>query len=232
MTLNIYVGALTYFWEWEWLPAEGPPKPEPSLPITVLMTRETHQTEIQLRRDEIVAWRARLSKELGSKIPAPLDWDETETEYGVATPHHDGMRAVRLWAAYADHPDLQLPLRDMELKDDRAYLRSMKPEADTRYLQIIGNTDYWLPSSFDFTFKVEGPDGEPADVGSTPTLLKQLQDLNEATWKATQKTIEEWEEIGLPSDGSLEEKARYGFSQLFLIAQYACNKGMPMKING
>jgi hypothetical protein len=63
--------------------------------------------------------------------------------YAVATPrwHARGEALV----AYADHPDLQPPLRDRELKDDPAYLRSMKPEADTRYLQIIGNMDYWLP---------------------------------------------------------------------------------------
>ena len=65
--------------------------------------------------------------------------------YVGATPHHDGMCAARLWVAYANQPDLQPPLRDRELKDDPAYLRSMKPEADTRYLQIIGNIDYWLP---------------------------------------------------------------------------------------
>jgi hypothetical protein len=70
-------------------------------------------------------------------------------------------------------------------------------------------------------------------TAAEPLGLHFLDDYcNDATWKATQGTIEEWEEMGLPSDGSLEEKARYGFSQLFLIAQYARNNGMPMKLDG
>ena len=235
MALDIYIGALTTYYErgrkWDWKTPDRAPGVE-TIPVMVITIGENLAADRRERRVDMAVWRERLSDFLGSRITRPLDWDETKTIYAVATPYHEGMRALRLWAAYAECPDLELPLNAVEPRDDPAYLRSTGIEGSTRFSQVIRNIDLWLPSEFDFIFIAEGPDEKPTDFGSGLALLKQLEDLNDATWKATQQTIEGWEEAGLPSNGSLEQEAKYGFSQVFLAAQFARDKQLPMMLDG
>jgi len=235
MALDIYIGALTTYYEqrrrWDWKTPDRAPGVE-TIPVMVITIGENLAADRRERRVDIADWRERLSNFLGSRITQPLDWDETNTIYAVATPYHDGMRALRLWAAYAEFPDLGLPLNSVELRDDPAYLRSTGIEGGTRLSQIIRNINLWLPSEFDFIFKAEGADEKLADFGSGLALLRQLEDLNDATWKASQHAIEGWEEAGLPSSGSLEQEAKYGFSQVFLAAQFARDKQIPMMLDG
>lgn len=234
MALDIYVGALANYYEqpaWERKTSDATPGTT-TIPVIVITIAENVEKSRRERRVDIVAWRDRLSDFLGSKITQPLDWDETNLVYAVATPHHDGMRALRLWAAYAELPNLQPPLYSVDLRDDAAYLRSTSAEGHTRFSQIVRNIDFWLPSDFDFVFKAEDPSEELADFGSGPALLKQLEDLNVSTWQASQDTIEGWETAGLPSGGSLEQEAKYAFSQVFLAAQFARDNHLPMILDG
>ena len=235
MALDIYVGTLTRYLDratrLEWKTYDRTPETK-TIPVMVITFPENMEAYRQERRADIAAWRERLSHFLGSRIGQPLDWDETDTIYAVATPRHDGMRALRLRAAYAELPDLELPLTSVDLSDDPAYLRSTGIEGNTRFSQIIRHVDFWLPSEFDFVFKAEDPDEKPAWFGSGLVLLKQLEYLNDSIWKATQRTIEGWEEAGLPSGGSLDQEARYGFSQVFLAAQFARDHQLPMMLDG
>jgi hypothetical protein len=235
MVLDIYVGSLTSYLDRaarsEWKTYDSTPETK-TIPVMVITIPENVEAYRQERYADVVAWRKRLSEFLGARIRQPLDWDETKTTYAVATPRHDGMRALRLRAAYAELPDLELPLTPVSLNDDPAYTRSAGVEGNTRFSQIVRHIDCWLPSEFDFAFKAEGPDEKPVDFGSGLALLRQLEDLNDSIWKATQRTIEGWEEAGLPFGGSLDEEAKYGFSQVFLAAQFARDKQLPMMLDG
>ena len=193
MALDIYVGALTRYLDratrLEWKTYDRTPETK-TIPVMVITIPENEAAYLQERLVDIAAWRKRLSDFLGSRIRQPLDWDETDTIYAVATPRHDGMRALRLRTAYAELPDLELPLTSAGLSDDPAYLRSTGIEGNTPFSQIIRHIDFWLPADFDFVFKAEDPDEKPADFGSGLTLLRQLEYLNDSIWKATQRTIE------------------------------------------
>ena len=63
------------------------------------------------------------------------------------------------------------------------------------------------------------------------TLLRHLQELNDRTWKADRPTIEAWGVTAPKPDGPLEEAANYGFSDMFFLAEMACERGMPIKLD-
>jgi hypothetical protein len=142
----------------------------------------------------------------------------------------EGFNALKLWAAYAENPDLMPPLRSGELEEDPAYQRSTA-NAESRFPLIIRNLEFWLPSPFEFTFKAEAPTGSLVEFGSSTHLLKHLQDLNDVTWKADQATIATWGMVATRPEAPFERAAKYGFSTMFTLAQYACEKRMPMKLD-
>jgi hypothetical protein len=234
MILDIYVGAFTNYYEqlrWEWKTSTASPDMT-KIPVTIITIPENVEASRQERLVDVAAWRDRLNDLLASKVTQPLDWNEAERLYAVATPHHEGMRALRLWAVYAELPNLRPPRHPVDLMEDAAYLRAASTEGNTRFLQIIQNVDFWLPVDFDLVFRAEGPNGKSAEIGSALALLKQLDNLNASTWKAGQDTIEEWEVVGHLSGGSLEQQAKYAFSQVFLAAQFSRDNRLPMILDG
>jgi hypothetical protein len=233
MAFDVYVGPLARYysgrWEnmgQEWARRNG--AVYHTIKIDELATRETN---LDVLRPEIVEWRTQLSEALGSNISEPLDWDELSDDYATARPDWDGWGSLVLWAAYEDHRDLKLPLRFTELSGDPAYRRSAARDAETHYPHLVRDVDIWLPSRFDFTFKATAPVGDNVTYGSTFTLLLNLQTLNERTWNADRATIESWGETAPPRDAPLEEAARYGFSDMLAMAEIACTRRMPMKLD-
>lgn len=231
MDLAIYVGALDYFWEWEWLPDSSEPLPPLPEGVEITFFDVVGETDRQTRQKRIRDWRDRMTTELGEWLSAPLAWDETERQHAVATPGAKCWVALLLWAAYAEFseepPAVLGTLNDAE--SNPIFHRFGQLPTPSRFRQIVHNIDYWLPAPFDTVLKSTGPLGDPAYIGSSPTLLAQLEALNEETWKADRTTIQTWSEAGEPTDGMLESQARYAFAELLLAAQYSCDNQMPMK---
>ncbi|MDP1748465.1 MAG: hypothetical protein Q8L22_03325 [Reyranella sp.] len=181
----------------------------------------------------VLAWRSALSERLGDNIAAPLDWDETP-----GAPHFKGrldwggLAALVLWAAYAEHPGLRrASLLPDEWERDPALARSKAEGFRSRYSHIVRNVELWLPSAFLFTFESEDVGGHRVVVGSVPTLLRQLIDLNDATWKADAAAVKEWGRRSPPDDAPLELRARYGFAAMVGAARQAARYRLPMKLD-
>jgi len=62
-------------------------------------------------------------------------------------------------------------------------------------------------------------------------LWTSLQQLNDATWKATPERIAEWRRIELTADMTFERQAQFGFSVFFTMCKLARDKRLPMKLH-
>ncbi len=229
--LAIYVGALDYFWEWQWLP-EPPAPPAAALEGSkVTFFDVIGQDDRQSRQSRISNWRDRMTTELGERLSTPLEWDETDRQYAVATPGSKCWTALMLWAAYAEFSEEPPAVvrSPNTAENDPIFQRLGQLPTPPRFRQIVQNIDYWLPAPFDTVHESTGPEDGIAFIGSSPVLLAQLEALNEETWKADRATIQEWSEAGEPASGTLESWARYAFAELLMAAQYSCDNHMPMK---
>ncbi|MDP2334668.1 MAG: hypothetical protein Q8M19_28655 [Reyranella sp.] len=233
MALDVYVGPLTLYYAGQWENhAQMSAWQQGAVHHTIRLNEPKNKRKDPERiRAAIVEWRGQLSDGLGPNIMRPLDWDEHSEDYATVRPNWDGFGSLVLWAAYDDHKDLQPPAHFVELSGDPAYERATAQDAESLYPHLIRDIEFWLPSPFDFTFKAEGPNGDVVSFGSTVTLLRHLRDLNNRTWKADLAMIEAWGVTAPKPDGPLEEAAKYGFSDLFTLAEIACLRGMPMKLD-
>jgi hypothetical protein len=224
--LAIYVGALDYYWEWHWLPRP----PEPPLPEE-LIVKVYEPDDRQSRLEKIKNWREQMTNILGDRLSAPLDWDENDQWHAVATPGGKCWTALMLWTAYAEfseEPPAVLGPPDLAEKNP-IFQRLERSSTPLRFRQIVQCIDYWLPAAFDAVVESPGPFEEGAFVGSSPVLLKELEALNDATWKVDRATIQQWSDAGAPADDGLESQARYAFAELLLVAQLSCDHRLPMK---
>ena len=233
MAFDVYAGPMTLYYSGKWENIAQQYARQSGGTYHMIRTEgsDDRVTDLEVLRPALVQWRRNLSEALGSNIAEPLDWDESTSEYATTRPNWDGFIALKLWAAYAENSDLMLPLRCGELEEDPAYQRSMAENAQSRFPLIIRSLEFWLPSPFEFTFKAEAPNGSLVEFGSSTHLLKHLQDLNNATWKADQATIEMWGIVAPRPEAPFERAAKYGFSTMLTLAQYACEKRMPIKLD-
>ncbi len=233
MAFDVYAGPLTLYYAGRWENVAQRYARERGGTYHMIRTEgsDDRVTDPEMLRPALIEWRRQLSEALGSNIAEPLDWDEASNEYATARPNWDGYVSLRLWAAYADHPDLTLPLHAGELEDDPAYRRSTAKDAESRFPLVIRSLEFWLPSPFEFTFKANGPNGDLVEFGSAIHLLKHLQDLNRATWDADQATISTWGIVAPRPEAPFEQAAKYGFSTMLTLARYACERRMPIKLD-
>lgn len=180
-----------------------------------------------------MAWREALAASLGDSMPAPLDWDETtEARYFTGRPDWDDFGALVLWAAYAEHPALKRPdLLPEEWDDDPALVHCNAAGFRSRYSHLVRNVELWLPGPFEFTFEGEDVDRRRIVFGSAATLVRQLADLNDATWKAAEAEIVSWAGTATDDEAPLESRARHAFAVLAGLAQQAVEHRLPMKLD-
>ena len=68
-------------------------------------------------------------------------------------------------------------------------------------------------------------------LGSLVALRRQLAELNEATWKANLQAIAGWVREVPAEETLLEARARYAFSVLSDLVQWAVVRRLPMKLD-
>ncbi|MBI3197534.1 MAG: hypothetical protein HYZ40_08490 [Rhodospirillales bacterium] len=220
MALDVYVGSLAHYYAGA------------GYRIAHADAAKDHVKDPERIHAAVLAWRTALSGFLGDNIPVPLDWDETPgAPHFTGQPGWDGLAALVLWAAYAEHPSLRRPdtLSD-EWENDLALARSNADGFRSRYSHLVRHVELWLPNSFPFTFDGVDVDGHRVVIGSSPTLRRQLADLNGATWKAGDGTVAGWRRKPPSDDASLEARARYGFAAMVEAAQRAVDLRLPMKL--
>ncbi|MEI7874700.1 MAG: hypothetical protein WCK95_21410 [Alphaproteobacteria bacterium] len=233
MALDVYVGPLTLYYAGQWENVAQAAARERGFQYHIISTRgEDDAVKDPAKILPMIAdWRASLSDALGENILEPLGWDESYEDYMTGRPGWGGYGALILWAAYVEHPDLARPPRYVEHWEDLAYKRSTAADATNLFPHVIRSIEFWLPAAFGFTFKANAPNDDIVTFGSTATLWANLQALNDMTWQADRATIERWGEYAPAGDAALEDLAKYGFSEMFFLAEYACQHRLPMKLD-
>ncbi len=232
MALDVYVGSLTRYYAGDW---EN---------VADKVTRERggqaerrsfakKPSEAALVGARILEWRRALARSLGDRISEPLAWDETAgVPYFTARPGWDGFGSLVLWAAYAEHPSLRVPLALPEAwDDDPALLRCNADGFRSRFSHLVRNVELWLPCTFRFTFEGEDVDGRRIVMGSVKMLSAQLADLNAATWKVTDDEVALWGRRPPTPEAPLELRARYAFAVMTDLARQAVDHDLPMKLD-
>jgi hypothetical protein len=157
------------------------------------------------------------------------DWPEAlEIEYETDKPDFDGYGAVQVWAAYAEQPTVARPEGfSRAWPEDTVYGQvSRQP---TTFGHVIG-PELWLPVVFERVFEAEEPNGNRPKIGSVFTLRSQLRHLNELTWNANDDAIRSWRQDDFEPE-RLESMARWGFSILFCLTEFAAEKRLPMRLD-
>lgn len=235
MGLDIYVGSLTRYYSGQWETVVQRYAHENGLEAKIIRPGDSHEPDEDPDeiRTVVLQWRESLSLGLGNNISAPLDWDESpDSPYFTDKPAWDCYGSLVLWAAYSEHPDLIRPDHCVEdWSSDEPYLRSVHPDFKTKYPSLLRDTEFWLPSDFDFTFRAEDPPGNEAGFGSSYALVEELRELNESTWNADQSTISKWRRDGAEHLAPLEQGAKFAFAIFLELAIAATNHGLVMKLD-
>jgi len=235
MGLDVYVGALSRYYSGNWETIIQQSSHELGIEVQIIHANEpqyalSNQDKI---RNVIINWREKLSNDLRGKISTQLDWNESaESPYFTDKPGWDSYSGLLVWAAYAEHPHLKLPISlPAEWSVDPAYQASTDEGFQSSYGQLLQGSELWLPGDFDFTFSVADVSGKIVTVGFTKTLLSQLDDLNTSTWNADKETILEWLQVAAGREAALETHARFAFSVFYELAKLSVENNLPMKLD-
>jgi hypothetical protein len=171
--------------------------------------------------------RLSLSAALADRLPAPLDWDESAgSPYFTDKPTWDCYSDLLLWAAYKEQHHLPRPEQHVdEWSEDPAYRLSSRTGFQTSYSHLF-DVELWFPCEFGFVFHTEDIGGNEILVGSSITLLEQLQKLNSRTWRADSELLHQWD--GADHGAPLEAGARFAFALFSDLTSEAIKHSLPM----
>ena len=239
MALDVYVGSLTRYYagDWESTADKKGKRTRPSGRTGAARAgagradRASGKDSERIRK-AVLTWRDGIKRALRQHLDEPLDWAETtEAPWFTGRPGWDGFGSLVLWAAYAEQPGLRRPAAlPEEWDDDPALVRSNAEGFRSRYSHLVRNVELWLPCAFDFTLEGEDVDGRRIIVGSSPTLGRQLGELNAATWKMNAGELVVLAN-NRPAGSALETCARYALAVMTGLVRHALGHRLPMKLD-
>jgi hypothetical protein len=180
----------------------------------------------------IRAWQQDLLESLAGRPKRPMAWNEdAAVEPFRADLGPAGWTALRLFAFYAERPDLEMPDTVPALPElDREW----RAASDQRFAQSrLGHllaARLWVPGDFPFTARVPLPDGETGEIGSLDVLRVQLRFLNARTFQAEAAESAGWLDLPAPAGGELLAAARRGFAGLSAAATAAAARSLPLAV--
>jgi hypothetical protein len=182
---------------------------------------------------EVATWRKRISKQLRGYIQGEIEWDESPgAPYFTDKPGWESYVALALWAAYDDHPGLPRPITVVEdWTTDPAWKASAAEGFRTQYEHVIQGPEIWLPVEFQSTLKTKDVRGKRITVGSSQSLLRELNLLNERTWRADATALKQWRFDGPGPRDSLEPNARFGLALFLDLCEKSVAHRLPMKLD-
>jgi hypothetical protein len=228
MALDVYVGSLTRYYMGDWASAGEAGTRDPGAPARIGRAQDSDRV-----REQVLGWREKLAASLAGTLDLRLTWDESaNAPHFTGRPGWDGFGSLVLWAAYAEHPGLRRPgILPEEWDDDPALVRSNADGFRSRFAHLVRNVELWLPVVFDVTFEGEDVGGRRIVVGSSAMLVRQLAELNGATWKVKADEVAAWGRRSPPQDASLEMQARHAFAVMSDLAAKAVEHGLPIKLD-
>jgi hypothetical protein len=231
MAFDVYVGTLTRFYTEEWENVAQKYAREQGINYQIIHPDgdKGQPPSADEARPAIIAWRKGVFQSLRGYLRDPLEWDESDClPYFTDRPGWDGYAALLLWAAYSEHPEQDMPelIPKENWTDDEVFLATLEKDSGTRYRQIL-EPELWLPCDFDFTFQAPNVANQPTWIGSTIALAKQLELLNDATFRINEEQLAEC----LNGKGGTEtelEAAEFAFAIFISLAQKANEHCVPM----
>ena len=219
MDLNIYAGPLTQYYAGNWTVPDGGGC-EPA---------EMTAAEIQEAAED---WQADLVRALTGDDGGPeFIWDEAADGPYFAWPlSWECFEALRLYAAsgiYGGNRPDEFPAGGA--LDDFPVFESVRDDEEMNWSIFIG-TLLWLPIEEEFSFKSQLPTGQEATISTAGSLLCELGQVNDLSWKEAEENLIEWVHTEGPAAGNrqTESMAKYAFSVLYRAALYALDHEVPV----
>lgn len=234
MGLDVYVGTLTRYYARQWETVVQRAAREMNLPLRVERPAASEAPAEPIEIEPIVAaWRDAINASLSTHLSSPITWQEgMAPPYFTDKPAWDCYSALLVWAAHGEHPDTPLP--DVAPEDwttDVAVCRSQADGFTSRYGQLLYGAEFWLPGDFGFTFRAADPAQTEVMFGSAIALARQLDELNQRTWRASPEVLAQWRVDGADHGAPLERSARFGFAVFHELAQAAIREQLPLKLD-
>ena len=221
MRLTLYCGPLTRYYTQDW---PGAPTRAPAVPVSQIETL-------------VCRWRDMVCTAAQDAIGVPVYWEENSDGSCVtAHPGWEGWYGLLLWALYRDQQKKPEPLPENWLKklETLSVFRAAQKRETCRYPTIAANCEIFLPFDGDVILTGPDPTGEAEiPIGSAMQLVRELEALNEDTWKAPESEIASWEKIEAEYRGmaDLENFAKRGFSALLRVARAAVSMTKPIRLD-
>ncbi|MBI3272637.1 MAG: hypothetical protein HYZ53_26850 [Planctomycetes bacterium] len=235
MGLDVYVGSLTRYYAGDWKTIVQQAGERAGFKVVVARPNQPQDAVVDRAQvhAHVLAWREGLTEALGEHVQQPLDWDESaESPYFTNKPAWDCYSDLLLWAAHDEHPHFGRPEHCVEdWTKDPAWKASNAAEFQSRFSHLLRPVQLWLPVDFTFTFSAVDPTGSQVGMGSSVTLLRQMLELNERTWKAGGAQLDTWRRAGAEQGATLETGARFAFSLLLALTRDAVEHRLPMKLD-
>lgn len=238
MGLDVYVGSLSRYYAGDWETIAQRLGREQGVPVEIIRRSGAEQDGPPLSPREahaaILRWRAWLSQPLRAEGIDALDWDERlDAPYATDKPDWSGYGALLVWAAREEYPRwfARKMWNEKDWHKDRSYRRGLRAGVKSRYGQLIVGPEFWLPADFIGVIDATGPSGEETRIGSLIQLRRQLDLLNERTWRAEAAAIATWRRGADLDDRLLEDRARLGFAIFDHLTTFAIEHRLVMKLD-
>jgi hypothetical protein len=237
MGLDIYVGSLTRYYTGDWETAVQQAGQMMGLEVHTVRPQRDEETvtDTAVVGEVVDLWMKALAKGLEAHLGgAPCTWEEEPfSAYFTDKPAWDCYGSLLLWAAHAEHPELERPGAFVENWHEASALVASNAEGfDTQFGHLLRTgLELWLPVDFPFTFVAEDVTGRKVGIGSSPALRRQLDRLNEMTWRADEETIRGWRKRCPEYRSPVEEGARFAFEILWRLSRHAVEERLPMKLD-
>jgi hypothetical protein len=232
MGLDIYVGPLCRYYAGDWETVVQRHAREQGIALNVVRAQPASADALRDPKDTlpiVTAWREGLALALKDEGVSLFWQEQPDGIYFTDKPAWDCYGDLLLWAAYSEHPDLPRPEQSVtNFSDDPAYIRTQQR---TRFRHLLGNAEFWLPADFDFVFEAPEPAGTLTMFGSCVGLLRELVEINDASWRGSPAELESWRKAGSDHGAPLEHGARFCCALLTDLAQHAVVNGLPMKLD-
>ncbi len=254
MGLDIYAGTLTRYYSHNWKTSVQRWAEENGYTFSKVTPDGTPVSEdspdpAEVERD-VKEWRDTLLKVLSPEDGAYAPWDEDNyREYFTAKPDWDAFGALLLYGACLLYEEEcpKIVQKGMDFYAHPVLKRAMEEETLNWSLYI--GAEWWIPLQDTFSFQCQNPCGNPIVMGTTGTLLAELDRINSMGWKADQDIILSWSSTeGYPQDGQItadgmvnplkevteydtNSLAKFAFSILYEAALFSMDNRVPILLD-
>jgi hypothetical protein len=234
MALDVYVGTLTRYYTRDWENAVQSQARLDGVKYQVITAGgdQGPPPKAEEVRPVILSWQQALTQGLGPALVEPVAWEESpESPYFTDRPGYAGYSALLTWTLYAHAPAASPPLDVPEdWAEDPLFEAATAAGSGSPYRQIL-QPAYWLPVPLDFVFEGPSPVNEPTWIGSSPTLLKQLDLLNEVTFRASDADLVRYLTGEFDAPSPLEHAARFALATFRQLAMKSIEFRVPMLLD-